>query len=122
MFAKIAFSDFFPALLTGRSYAISSDNDTHMASTKGKKRVVFEVEASPSSTVLVAGSFNSWQPAELKPKAKTRGAGQFSRIFYLPHGRYEYKYLIDGEWSVDSKCRDWSPNEFGTLNSVMNVG
>ena len=87
-----------------------------MASTKGKKRVVFAVEAEPQSEVAVAGSFTDWEPVPL-----TIRDAKFQKMVYLPKGRYEYKFLINGRWSIDPACAVWAPNEFGTLNSVVEV-
>lgn len=92
-----------------------------MASTTGKKRVTFAVEAEAESDVAVAGTFNGWKPLPLKCKKSDAGA-EFKKMIYLPAGRYEYKFLIDGNWSIDPNCSSWSPNEYGSLNSVVDVG
>ncbi|MFT4549324.1 MAG: 1,4-alpha-glucan branching enzyme [Pseudoalteromonas tetraodonis] len=92
-----------------------------MASTAGKKRVTFAVAAEPGSEVAVAGTFNNWQPMKLdREKVDNTGSKYIKRIF-LGAGRYEYKFLIDGSWSIDPKCPSWSPNEYGSLNSVVEV-
>ena len=91
-----------------------------MASTKGKKRIVFAVEAEPQSEVAVAGTFTDWEPVPLTVK-QTDGDAKFQKLVYLPQGRYEYKFLINGRWSIDPACSVWAPNEFGTLNSVVDV-
>ncbi len=82
--------------------------------------MTFSVEAEPESEVSVAGTFNDWQPIKLACKQKAANA-KFSRMIYLPSGRYEYKFLIDGNWSIDPDCPAWSPNEYGSLNSVVDV-
>jgi 1,4-alpha-glucan branching enzyme len=91
-----------------------------MASTSGKKRVTFAIEAQAQSEVAVAGTFNDWQPLKLACKTAEAGA-KFVKMIYLPAGRYEYKFLIDGNWSIDPNCPAWSPNEYGSLNSVVDV-
>jgi len=83
--------------------------------------VTFAVEAEPKSEVAVAGSFNDWQPLPLACEKSVAGV-KFKKMIYLPAGRYEYKFLINGSWSIDPNCPSWSPNEFGSLNSVVNVG
>ncbi len=86
----------------------------------GRRRVCFEVDAEPGSQVCVAGSFNSWNPEAhvLRPAA---GAGHFKRIVYLEPGAYEYKFVIDGNWSVDPNCPSFAANNLGTLNSILEV-
>ena len=87
--------------------------------TAGKRRVCFEVDAEPGSQVAVAGSFNNWRAdTHLLSEPK---AGHFKRLVYLPPGDYEYKFVIDGDWTADPKCEQWKHNEFGSLNSILSV-
>ncbi len=39
----------------------------------------------------------------------------------LPPGRYEYKFLVDGQWVPDVKAKNSVFNRYGTLNSVIEV-
>jgi len=49
----------------------------------------------PASNVLLAGSFTDWQ--EQVPM--NRGLdGSWFYVKYLPPGRYEYKFVVDGSW------------------------
>ena len=82
--------------------------------------MTFAVEAEPQSEVAVAGTFNDWQPLPLAFKGSDEDA-KFMKMIYLPAGKYEYKFLIDGIWSIDPNCPSWSPNEHGSLNSVVDV-
>ena len=90
------------------------------ASTLGRRRIRFEVEAEPGRQVAVAGNFNAWNPESHQLK-ETSQPGHYERCVYLSPGKYEYKFVIDGTWSADPNCPTFSPNEFGTLNSVLNV-
>ncbi len=96
-----------------------ANQTTRKHSTQGKRRVHFEVDANPGSTVAIAGSFNAWQPD--KHVMKELGEGRYQRQVYLAPGDYEYKFVIDGEWSADPNCPHWTKNEFGTLNSIVHV-
>ncbi|MBQ8570599.1 MAG: glycogen-binding domain-containing protein [Kiritimatiellae bacterium] len=87
-----------------------------------KKRVVLSVKAEPGSTVYVAGSFNEWNPTDKKLVDK-KGDGIFTATIILPPGIYEYKFVINGVWTLDpDPDRDWTQNGLGTLNSVLRVG
>ena len=87
-----------------------------------KKRVVLSVKAEPGSTVFVSGSFNDWDATEKKLVDK-RGDGIFTATITLPPGIYEYKFVINGIWTLDpDPDRDWTQNGLGTLNSVLRVG
>ncbi len=87
--------------------------------TAGKRRICFEVQADPGSHVSVAGDFNGWRPET--HLLKEPEAGHFKRMVYLAPGDYEYKFVIDGDWTADPKCEAWKHNEFGSLNSVLKV-
>ena len=39
----------------------------------------------------------------------------------LQPGRYEYKFVADGEWLHDPNAQENLPNPHGSLNSVMEV-
>ena len=90
--------------------------------TVAKKRIVLSVKAEPGSTVYVSGSFNEWDATEKKLVDK-RGDGVFTTTLTLPAGIYEYKFVINGIWTLDpDPDRDWTQNGLGTLNSVLRVG
>jgi 1,4-alpha-glucan branching enzyme len=90
--------------------------------TAAKKRVVLSVKAEPGSTVYVSGSFNEWDATEKKLVDK-RGDGVFTTTLTLAPGLYEYKFVINGIWTLDpDPDRDWTQNGLGTLNSVLRVG
>ena len=86
------------------------------------ERVILTVQADPGSTVYLSGSFNSWDPAALKMVDKD-GNGLYSATITLAPGIYEYKFVINGVWTLDpDPDRDWTQNGLGTLNSVLRVG
>ena len=92
------------------------------ASAPKAERVVLTVQADPGSTVFLSGSFNNWDPAALKMIDKD-GNGLYSVTVTLAPGIYEYKFLINGVWTLDpDPDRDWTQNGLGTLNSVLRVG
>jgi len=87
-----------------------------------KQRVVLTVQADPGSTVYLAGSFNDWNPEGTRMVDKD-GNGLYSVTVTLAPGIYEYKFVINGVWTLDpDPDRDWTQNGLGTLNSVLRVG
>jgi 1,4-alpha-glucan branching enzyme len=86
----------------------------------GVKSVDFRLRAEPGSSVFVAGTFNDWSPAD-KPLKCASESGMYLTSLYLPKGRYEYKFVVNGEWCVDAECPGWAPNSLGSLNSVLEV-
>lgn len=82
------------------------------------KEICFEICAEPACNVCMAGSFNNWQPQELKDDGNT---GRYTAIVTLPAGRHEYKFIINDAWLHDLNNPDMVVNEFGSLNSVVEV-
>ncbi len=82
------------------------------------KEIYFEINAIPGCIAYLAGSFNNWQPQELKQESDS---GRYSTIVALTPGRYEYKFIIDNNWCHDSANPATVANEHGTLNSVITV-
>ncbi len=84
------------------------------------KRVVLTVNADPGSEVAVSGDFNAWN-SDGKRMTDKKGKGQFTVTLNLAPGIYEYKFIINKTWSLDPNCKEWVPNSYGTLNSVLHV-
>ena len=84
----------------------------------GKRRINFKVSADPGSQVFLAGDFNNWDP--LKKKLKEDEDGSFTGVVLLNKGEYQYKFVINGQWSIDPN-REWVPNDLGSLNSIVKV-
>jgi len=88
--------------------------------TKDKKKGTTRLAVKPAGearSVQLAGDFQSWKPA---PMRKTKD-GSFEAKMPLPAGTYQYKFIIDGQWSADPDNSVAVPNEHGTLNSVAVV-
>jgi 5'-AMP-activated protein kinase regulatory beta subunit len=88
---------------------------------KQLRRVRFTVDAPPGSQVSVVGSFNGWTAGRHPLHPTVDEPGLFDRTLLLPEGRYEYKFVIEGEWTADPGCPRWVVNEFKTLNSVLEI-
>jgi 5'-AMP-activated protein kinase regulatory beta subunit len=80
------------------------------------KRIEFKVFAPWAEKVYLCGSFNNW--SESSDPMKKDSTGTWKKIKMLSEGIHEYKYLVDGDWTLDPECRT-TPNEFGTENNVV---
>ena len=49
------------------------------------------------------------------------GEGRWGKELMLEPGTYEYRLVVDGEWTTDPNCGECAPNPFGTANSVLRV-
>lgn len=85
-----------------------------------KKRHVFFISADSGSVVSVAGSFNDWKPNDKILKDKN-GDGTFQCAVLLAPGSYQYKFCVNGTWCIDPNNPQFTPNDMGTLNSVLEI-
>lgn len=83
------------------------------------KKVTFKISAPDAKDVRLAGDFNSWDASSASLK-KSRD-GVWKRDLTLKSGRYEYKYLVDGQWQRDPLNNLFAVNTFGTENSVIEL-
>ncbi len=69
--------------------------------------------------VRLAGSFNNWDPAATA--LQSDGEGRWEVELILMRGRYEYRFVVDGNWAEDPLASAYVANPFGTLNCVLSV-
>jgi len=93
--------------------------EEHFSDDHEARAVSFEYFNSTAREVLVAGSFNDWQP-HITPMSKQRG-GKWSTELLLKPGRYEYRLVVDGHWKDDPMAARFVANPFGGLNCVVEV-
>lgn len=86
----------------------------------------FSCHAPHAGVVYLAGTFNGWDPTAT-PLTR-RADGTWAVTLDLPPGRYEYKFVIDGQWCCEPGCEEPAPscphcvpNPFGTMNRVIEV-
>ncbi len=83
------------------------------------KKVQFEFSAPEAREVFVAGEFNDWDRTA-NPLRRDK-SGMWKLTLPLMPGRYEYRFLTDGNWENDRSCSGCVPNEFGSVNCVRIV-
>ena len=84
------------------------------------KEVTFALESSAAKDIYVAGDFNDWKINDESRLALGEN-GCWEKRVPLPHGRYRYKFVVDGEWTIDSKNQAREINTFGSFDSVMEI-
>jgi 1,4-alpha-glucan branching enzyme len=90
--------------------------------TKGSKKeqkTQFSLSAPQAGKVFIAGDFNQWSLTSHPLKADENGIWRIS--LGLNPGRYEYRFLVDGEWQNDPDCSSFVENSFGTSNCLKIV-
>jgi 1,4-alpha-glucan branching enzyme len=90
------------------------------------RKTTLAITAPDAAAVFVAGTFNEWNPGALPMKRST--SGSWSVDLELTPGRYEYKFVVDGQWCCEPGCEDEHrgcakcvPNDQGTMNRVLDV-
>jgi 1,4-alpha-glucan branching enzyme len=83
------------------------------------KKVLFEFLAPEAREVFLAGEFNNWD-IRANPLKKDKG-GRWRLTLPLMPGKYEYRFLTDGNWRNDRSCAGCVQNNFGSLNCVRIV-
>lgn len=83
------------------------------------KKVKFELYAPEAKKVVLTGDFLSWKEDGLLMKRNKKG--QWTTSINLLPGRYEYKFIVDGQWWTDPVNSNVVFNSFGTQNSVIEV-
>ncbi len=83
----------------------------------GKRQIDFQLDAPRAFTVSVAGSFNDWNPSRT-PLKKNRYGVWKTTLSLLP-GRYEYRFVVDGQWTDDPTAKESVANPYGSRNSVI---
>ena len=95
------------------------------AKTKSKiltREVEFEISAPDAKEVHLVGNFNNWKTTETPMKKDKKGI--WKKTLSLEAGKYQYRFVVDGNWENDPSCPSSSrvPNEFGSQNCVRIVG
>ena len=98
---------------------------------------VFTSQPVDAERVFLAGTFNDWNP-EATPMTRTKD-GTWQVALDLAPGRYEYKFVVDGNWCCEAGRDDWAgcpkcvrddsglqcasciANGLGTMNRLVEV-
>jgi hypothetical protein len=66
--------------------------------------------------VMLAGSFNNWEPEALA--MSNTDSGWIAKVKLGP-GKYWYKFIVDGRWTTDTDNRVSENDGLGNVNSVF---
>lgn len=107
-----------PKILAVENIKITPAALTEAAQDAGKK-VKFELSYPTATRVAVTGDFNRWDKNGI---TLTKGKnGVWTIDLSLKPAKYQYKFIVDGEWKTDPQNKFSLPNAFGTENSVKEV-
>ena len=86
---------------------------------KTARKVNFTMVAQKAQNVFLVGDFNSWDIISHPLKKASKGTWK-ANIKLMP-GKYEYRFLVDGEWQNDPHCTNCAPNPYGHENCVLTL-
>ncbi|XP_016751073.1 phosphoglucan phosphatase DSP4, amyloplastic isoform X4 [Gossypium arboreum] len=84
-----------------------------------KELVTLSWEDRKCSTVEVSGLDIGW--GQRMPLKFDKENGSWTLQRELPEGRYEYKYIVDGEWTYNEFELVTTPNKDGHVNNFLHV-
>jgi len=84
-----------------------------------RRRVTFKLDAPEAKRVYVTGDFAGWNPKAVRMKRTATGEWRVGK--FLAPGEYQYRFVVDGEWTDDPSCQERVYNEFGTQNCILRV-
>ena len=90
---------------------------SHKLTVGHEVRVTFVLLESEAKAVSVSGEFNGW--SKNVNLMKRHSDGHWEATVDLLPGRYQYKFIVDGQWRPDLLAHENILNEHGTLNSVI---
>jgi 1,4-alpha-glucan branching enzyme len=93
---------------------------------QSQTKVRFTCRTPDARAVCLAGAFNQWNPRSTPMKRSADG--EWFVELPLSPGRYEYKFIVDGQWCCEPgqpdefrAMSDCVCNEHGTMNRVIDV-
>lgn len=87
--------------------------------TKTAPSIEFMLFAPDAQDVHLVGDFNDWSGSEYRMRRFKDGT--WKKKVKLKPGRYEYRFMVDGNWWTDPENPQRQQNAFGSDNSVVTI-
>jgi len=81
--------------------------------------IEFKLVAPDAKDVYLVGDFNDWNASQYRLRRYKDGV--YKKKLQLKPGRYQYLFLVDGEWWTDPEHLERTPNPFDSENSIITV-
>jgi hypothetical protein len=112
-------AEMFPAVNNGISYGYNRfRHKSPFAQGSDGSVTIFLRGNTQAGRVMLAGSFNDWAPNAL---AMTRTDSGWISILHLGPGKYWYKFIVNGGWTIDTDNLLAENDGRGNTNSVFYV-
>src|SRR5258706_7951792 len=97
----------------------ASRTPARSAEQRSEKPIEFILKMPQAQSACVAGTFNGWDSK--KTPMRKEGSTGWKATLPLPPGRYEYRFVVDGQWISDPAARESVKNQFCSTNSIVVV-
>ncbi|MGZ3925198.1 MAG: hypothetical protein ACXVBJ_15610, partial [Flavisolibacter sp.] len=116
---RMMLSDFpnpqFLATDNGISFGINKFRNKNPCAVEDSVVTFFLRNNKTAKKVMLSGSFNDWNPNALSMNATDSGWIAFVK---LRPGKYWYKFIVDGNWTIDNDNQLKENDGQGNINSV----
>lgn len=85
-----------------------------------ERETAFHLSAPQAKEVYIVGDFNHWKINDASRLSRASD-GLWEKRIALSPGKYRYKFVVDGEWILDSDNQEKEQNPFGTYDSVKKL-
>ena len=109
-------SGMFPATNNGIRYGYNGFKNKHAFESRDSVVTFYLRNYTKVRQVMLAGSFNNWQPDALF--MQRTDSGWIAKV-KLGAGKYWYKFIIDGNWMTDPDNQWKEDDGLGNTNSVF---
>jgi 1,4-alpha-glucan branching enzyme len=107
-------------ILYGRSLIMVKKRKSRKLESKMEElKVNFSLLAPEAQNVSLAGDFNDWNVNTHLLQKVSNGTWEVN--IDLTPGKYEYRFVVDGEWKNDPDCMSFTPNSFGSENCMLKL-
>lgn len=80
--------------------------------------VLFRFYDPVAQNVRIAGDFSNWKPVE-NIMVQQKGNKVWKGTVHLKPGKYQYKFVVDGEWKIDPYNPEVITSDVGVSNSLL---
>jgi hypothetical protein len=113
---EATFAERFPVVSNRVVYGYNRFRNKPLFATKDSFVTFFMQNNKNAKRVMLAGSFNNWEPDALAMQKTDSG---WTATVQLRPGKYWYKFIVDGDWTVDKDNRLNENDGLGNMNSVF---
>ena len=84
-------------------------------------KFIYRLKAIPQHDIFLAGGFNGWNPADKSYQLSKGADGTWSATVKIDKGRWEYKFVVDGQQYSDTEAKELEPDGTGGQKSLVSA-